>query len=241
MTDRVAGMTMRRAATAAGISLLVMTVAAVFATEVTIGSLTVAGDAAATTANIRASETLFRAGILSWVVVLLCDVIAAWGLYVYLRPVSEALSLLAAWLRLVYAAMLGAAIFNYVDILLLLAGDSAEAADAASLPGRVMMRLDAFDAAWGIALIVFAVHILLLGWLAWKSAYIPGILGILMMLSFFGYVFNNAAGLLAPSMGAAGTVVMWLFIVPMVAGEVGLGLWLLVRGFKVRPRAGSEA
>jgi len=104
----------------------------------------------------------------------------------------------------------------------------------------VMMLLEAFDASWGIALIVFGVHILLVGWLSWKSGYIPGIFGVLMMLSCFGYVFDNTAGLLAPDMGAARTVVMWIFIVPMVAGEVGLGLWLLIRGFRIRPRTEGE-
>jgi len=104
----------RKAAIVTGIAILIMTAAAVSATDLTIGSLIVPDNPAATTNNIQASEMLFRTGIFSWLIVLVCDVLAAWGLYIFLKPVNRDLSLIMAWLRLVYVALLGTALLNYI-------------------------------------------------------------------------------------------------------------------------------
>src|SRR5210317_1504588 len=89
-----------------GSAIVMMTVAAVMATDVTIGGLVVENDAAATLNNIMESKIKYRLGVFSWLIILICDVIAAWGLYVFFRITNKELSLLTAWFRLVYAAML---------------------------------------------------------------------------------------------------------------------------------------
>ena len=47
-------------------------------------------------------------------VVAVLDVVVAWALYAVLRPVSRGIALLAAWLRVVYAAVFAAALSNLV-------------------------------------------------------------------------------------------------------------------------------
>lgn len=79
MINRVAYISLRKAAIVTGVAILIMAIAAVFATDFVLGSLIVPGDAAATTNNIKASEMLFRTGIFSWLIILICDVLAAWG------------------------------------------------------------------------------------------------------------------------------------------------------------------
>jgi len=236
MTGRVAYISMRRAAIVTGVSLLVMTAAAVFATDIAIGRLVVQGDAAATTDNIRASETLFRAGIFAWLIVLIADVLAAWGLYIFLKPANWGLSLLTAWFRLVYAAMLGAALFNYLHILLIISPDHLLAAPGTGqLQAQVMLRLSAFADTWGIGLMVFGFHILVLGYLAFRSGYIPKFFGVVLMIAFLGYLTNTVVALLLPGRENLKAVVEWVFIAPMVIGEVGLAFWLLIRGGKSGP------
>ncbi|MFC6647875.1 DUF4386 domain-containing protein [Paenibacillus rhizoplanae] len=90
-----------------GISLIVMAIAAAFSYGYIHGSVVVNGDAAATFARLQSSPSLFRAEILGWIVIIACDVVAAWALYQVLRPVHPGLSLLGAWLRLAYTAVLG--------------------------------------------------------------------------------------------------------------------------------------
>jgi hypothetical protein len=70
MTSRISDISMRTAAVVAGVSILIMAIAAVIATDIVLGRLVVPGDAAATTNNITVSEMLFRAGIFSWLVIL---------------------------------------------------------------------------------------------------------------------------------------------------------------------------
>ena len=80
------------------------------------------GDATTTANNIMANELLFRSGIVSWLIVLTCDVVVAWALYVLLKPVNKSLSLLAAWFRLVYSTIHGIALLNLIFVLQLLSG-----------------------------------------------------------------------------------------------------------------------
>lgn len=80
----------REPATVAGVAIIIKVLAAMLSTDV------VPGDVATAFSNIKASELLFRVGIFSWAVILVCDVLAAWGLYIYLRPINQSLSSLMA-------------------------------------------------------------------------------------------------------------------------------------------------
>lgn len=101
IANRTVDIPQRTAAIVAGTGLLIMFFAAIFANFFVIESLIVPGDAERTANNIIANESLFRFGIVSFLIVLICDVLVAWALYVFLNPVNKSLSLLAAWFRLV--------------------------------------------------------------------------------------------------------------------------------------------
>lgn len=234
MTDRITEVSLRTAAIVAGIAILIMAVAAAIATELTIQSLVLPGDAAATTGNIQASQGLFRVGVFSWLIIFICDVLAAWGLYVFLKPVNRSLSLLTAWFRLGYVVMLGAALLNYIVVMLLVRGDAYLAAIGSDqLQAQVLLFLNGFHETWSLGLVVFGLHILLLGYLAFTSGYIPKIFGVLLFIAFVGYFFSNAANLLFPSYGNYKTTVDLVFILPMVVGEPGLAVWLLWKGVNI--------
>jgi hypothetical protein len=212
-----------------------MAIAAVFATDIVLGNLIVKGDAATTTQNIKSSQMLFRSGILSWLIILICDILAAWGLYIFLKPVNKSLSLLMAWFRLVYAAILGTALFNFVIVLLLLSGgDYSTVFDMDQLQAQVMLFINAFDETWSIGLAVFGFHILILGYLVVKSGYIPKTIGIFLIIAFFGYLITNIANLLFVNYENYKTLIEIIFVIPMVVGEVGLAVWLLIKGIKVK-------
>ncbi|WP_214659001.1 DUF4386 domain-containing protein [Candidatus Formimonas warabiya] len=121
MISQMKDLPQRNAAIVAGISFLLMTIAAGFAYGIVLGNLIVPGDATATANKIMDSLMLFRASICSFLIVLICDVVA-WALYVFLKQVNKSLSLLTAWFRLVYATILGIALLNLVKGMLLLSG-----------------------------------------------------------------------------------------------------------------------
>ena len=194
-------------------------------------------NAAVTTNNIQASETLFRTGIFSWLIILICDVLAAWGLYIFLKLVNNSLSLIMAWFRLVYAAILGAAILNFIDVLSLIGGDGyLNGFDVAQVQSMVMRSINGFYALWSVGLIIFGIHIYLLGYLIVKSGYMPKTLGILLLLASIGYIATNLIDLLLPAYEAISNIIEWIFILPMLS-EVALGFWLLLKGGKISEKS----
>ncbi|MGN7762976.1 DUF4386 domain-containing protein [Paenibacillus sp. 22594] len=226
-----------------GISLLVMAVAAAFSYGYVHGSLVVEGDPAVTFGNLQASPLLFRAEILGWVLILACDIAAAWALYTVLKPVQQALSLLGAWLRLSYTAVLGVAVSSLVVVSLLT--DSRSQAligfTPQELQAEMMLFLHAFEAVWSISLILFGGHLLIMGLLAFQSGNIPKIISVLLLLAGAGYILLHLSSTLVPEYEELIKVVKWVFMLPMTAGELGLGLWLLFRVPAPRVRGESAS
>lgn len=240
MTNQTSDVSLRKAAIIAGIAIVVMTAAAVMATDATIGRLVVPEDPAATLCNIQASGMVFRAGVVSWLVVLICDVLAAWGLYVFFKPAGRDLSLLSAWFRLLYAAILGTALLKYIEVLTLTSSSEMMAAYGTELLQARVVLLDAFDDMWSFGLVVFGIHLGIMGYLVFKSGYAPKFFGVLLYIAFLGYLVTNLANLLSPTYENYEMILQWIFIVPMVVGEVGLGVWLLIRGAKAKVVAKPE-
>lgn len=221
----------RSYALAAGTSLLAMALVALFSYGYVHGSIVEQGDAVATYGNLVSLGERFKAGIVGWIVILVSDIVAAWALYRFFKPIHSALSLLCAWLRLVYAAILGIAIADLVWAMLLAGGSSHAASLGAELSRALaMLALDAFDAVWSIGLIVFGGHLLLVGLLALRSPGIPRAFGWLLLLGGAGYIAVHLNRAFWPEAERLASLLDYAFIVPMTAGELGFGLWLLMRG-----------
>jgi hypothetical protein len=75
------------------------------------------GDAAQTATNLMTSGTQFRLGTLGYLVILVCDLVMAWGLYVFLKKVNENISLLMAWGRILYTGLFGATVIHLINAL----------------------------------------------------------------------------------------------------------------------------
>ncbi|CAF1448488.1 unnamed protein product [Adineta ricciae] len=223
----------RTAALIAGFSIVTMAIAAGFACSCVLNNFTVLDDIKLTINNMKSSQTLFRLGIFSFLVILICDLLAAWSLHVFLKRVNENLSLLTAWFRLVYSAMLGTALLNLVFIVLLFKNE-----DFLSIFGRdqvsalAILFLHGFHLIWSIGLVIFGCHLLLLGYLLSKANYTPKIFSVLLIIASLCYIIHHTANLLLLNYEKYKTTVEIFLSLPMIVGELGFGLWLLVRGGK---------
>jgi len=225
-TSKYMDISLRTSAIVAGLGLLFMTILAPIANFGVIEKLIVPGNAASTANNIMASAGLFRIGIGVFLIVAILDVVVAWALYVLLKPVNNSISLLAAWFRVVYATILAFALSNLLIVLQLLNGtDYLEAFETNQLYAQVMLFLNAFSDGWDLGLLIFGLHLLILGYLAFKSGYIPKILGILVIVAGLGYTIDGVGKFLSPNYTLS--LAMFTFI-----GEVLLIFWLLWRGIK---------
>jgi hypothetical protein len=225
-TSRFADISIRKSAIVAGLGLLLMAILAPIANFGVFETLIVPGEATTTANNIMASPGLFRTGIFVFLIVAILDVVVAWALYILLKPVNKSLSLLAAWFRVVYAAIFAISLSNLLIVLQLLNGDGfLKAFETNQLYAQVMLFLNAFTDGWDLGLVIFGLHLLFLGYLVFKSGYIPKILGILVIVAGLGYLIDNLGKLLSPNYNV--TIAMFTFI-----GEVLLIFWLLWRGIK---------
>lgn len=220
VVNRVVGTVERRAAAVAGFGLLMMSVAALFFVSVH-DSLLIPGDAAATAHNILTNELQFRLAVLSLFFVIVLDIVVAWGLYVFFRPANQELSLLAAWLRVAYAAVFLVALFNLVNALRLLQGGGATAV-VNMTQQQALQSFNAFSDGWAFALGLFGLHLIVLGYLALQAGYVPKLLAALIVISGLGYLFDAVIGFLFPDFGI--TIGQLTFV-----GEVLLAFWLVIK------------
>ena len=177
--------------------------------------------------NIATNELLFRIAICSYLIVAILDVVVAWALYTLLKPVNKSFSLLAAWFRVVYATILGVSLYNLFSALHLVSGtDYLTVFATDQLHAQVMVFLDGFSQGWDIGTIFFGLHLSVLGYLVFKSGYIPRILGMLLIITSLGYLIDTFGKFLSPNYSL--TIAMFTFI-----GEVIFMFWLLFRGAKI--------
>lgn len=219
----VSDRSLRLASLVAGIGLLLMSALAVFANFVVIEGLVTQGDATQTARDISGSEGLFRLGVVSLYVVVVLDVVVAWALWRLFFPVSQTVSMLAAWFRVAYAGVFLVAVSHLAGALDFLDGGPGTAFTDDQRHALALSSIEDFTHVWDAGLVLFGIHLVLIGCLALRSGFIPRFLGALLVLAGVGYVFDSVVGMLAP--GSTIEVSMFTFV-----GEFLLIFWLLFRG-----------
>lgn len=140
-------------------------------------------------------------------VTMMCDASLAFIFYVLFKPVNRDVAMLALLFRLIFVAIMTLASLNYFGVL-----DLFQSAHSARV----------FDAVDRLSLVPFGVHCLLLGYLIYRSKFLPRFLGILLAVAGLTYV---------------NFIYPWLvhaafpyILIPGVLGEGLLTLWLIVPG-----------
>ena len=195
--------------------------------------LIVPGDAPATAANILASEGLFRIGFATDLTAFMMDAVVAILLYVLLRPVNKTLSMVAASFRLLaHPAIASLNLLNHLAAIQLLNGSAAMGIfEADQMQSLALFFLDLHHYGYLIGGAFFGVHLLLLGYLLFRSDLFPGILGILIVIASVGYLVESFGDFLFPGNEQ---VLGWIVGVSAAVGELSLTLWLLIKGVRTR-------
>jgi Domain of unknown function (DUF4386) len=212
----------------AGALYLIVIVAGIFAEIFVRGALIVSGDATTTANNILASEPLFRLGFAVDLVSVAAYVGVTAILYELLKPVSRTLALLGAFFGLAGSAIMAGNMINHLSPLSLL-GDAgylgAFEPDQLQALARVSLRLHSLG--YNIAIVFFGLHLLFLGWLIFRSSFLPRILGVLLAIAALCFLTNNFVLFLAPALAAK---IPPYAMLPSLIGEGSLALWLLMVG-----------
>jgi len=224
MTERITETSPRSLARMAGVFQLLEALTATFGQVIVLDRLFVSGNAAATAANILGHERLFRLGFASSLIGVVCHIAWAVLLYDLLKPVNRRLSLFAVFVILVGCAIQALTSLLYIAPLLVLKGGSslsAFTAEQLQALALTFLRLNAY--AFDIYLVFFGLWCVLIGFLIFRSTFLPRVLGVLLAIAGLGYLT-----FLSPPLARH------LFF-PYIAGAAALGeipslLWLLVVG-----------
>lgn len=186
------------------------------------GRLIIDSDAAATARNILAHESLFRLGGAAQLIVLTCDIAVALILRELLSPVSRSLSSFAAVFRLVFVSIMAVNSLNYFAPLVLLKAPFFMTPFNPDQDALVIAFLRLYGVCYAIALVFFGFSCLLVGYLIFRSTFLPRMLGILMAfagLAWLTFLWPPLANNLEPYV-----------LLPGLIGEGSLTLWLLIVG-----------
>ena len=228
MTTRIIETSPLSQARVTGLLYLSLLPLAIFGTLYVPARLVVPGDVAATVSSILASESLFRLGIVSALLVQVINVVVVLLLYQLLKPVNKNMAaLMVIFLLLgVPIAMLNE-LSQLAILLVLKSADHLTAFTPGQWRSVVPLVVDLHALGLSIAKIFWGLWLLPMGYLVFKSGFLPRILGILLMIGCAGYLLESFAALLLPNL----TINVALFT---FWGEVLFPLWLLIKGVNVK-------
>ena len=228
MTISTIDASQRKAAKAAGLAFPLSFVTVVAVNFGIFARLIVRGNPAETARNILAHETLFRIGVAGDMVYCVGVVVLLTALYVILKPVSQNLSLLAAFGRLVHGLTWLLVTINLFTVLRLLSdADYSRAFGPDQLSALARLYLSGSDTYY-VGLLFWALGATVGSYLWFKSNYIPRALAAFGVISsawcaactFVFYIFPDFPKV----------VNLWWFDSPMVIFELALSFWLLFKG-----------
>ncbi|MDJ0792860.1 MAG: DUF4386 domain-containing protein [Woeseiaceae bacterium] len=220
-------LSLRSAALIAGFGLLIMAICAPLAFFQLLPQGIVRGDGAATVERLRTNGTPYLLGTYLLFLTYVMDVVVAWALYWLLRPGQKALSLLVAWMRIVYTALAFMGLMAYFHAYdLANATDFAMLADATGLQAEILYQLFAAQTTTSVALTFFGVHLLVMGVVIWRSTHIPRWTGIAVALAGAAYVILYGAQYFAPDLSLD-----WLMLFAL--GELIFMGWMLISGWRL--------
>lgn len=220
-----AAASVNRTARRAGALYLALMPFGFFGTIYVPSALVVSGDAATTSRNIMASEWLFRSGMVSQLIGQVIFVFLVLALYRLLRPVDRDHAVLMVVLALLAVPIAFLNEVNHLAVLHLLSNADNGAFTTSQLQAQVMVFLDMRENGIHVTQVFWGLWLLPLGFLVFRSGFLPRLLGILLVIAGAAYVIDAGTRILSPSLPTIGQFTF--------AGEVLLTLWLLIKGVNV--------
>ncbi len=185
------------------------------------GKVVVPSDAAVTATNLRAHETLFLAGFSVALFGVASYLVVTALLYRLFEPTNRTLSLCAALFSLAGCVIQAVAlIFHLIPLVLVGNQPYLGAFTPDQRQALALVLLNSYGKAYNMSLVFFGFYLLQIGYLTFRSTFLPRWLGVLAALGVGWLAF------LYPPLARA----LWPYIILSSVGEILLVLWLLVKG-----------
>lgn len=223
--------TNKKTAKIAGLLYLVVVLTGIFSLMYVPSQLIIWDSASTTTSKIAAAETLFRLGIFASIICYIAFLFLPIVLYKLLHPVNKSHAVAMVALASVSVPI---SLFNLSNKFSVLTWISKETYlntfTAEQIQAQVLLHLNYYNNGIQIASVFWGLWLFPLGYLVFKSGFLPKILGIFLMAGCFGYLLNFTGSFLFPDYHASG--ISKFVALPGTIGEIGICLWLLIAGAK---------
>jgi len=220
----------------AGAFYLIITAFALFAYLYVRGHVIVPGDMAQTATNLLAQERLYRLGGAAAAVVVVCNLPLGGILFELLKVVNSRLALLALLFITVSATIEAINLSNYfAPLLTFTLPEYRSAFQANEIQALARGPIRMFEYLFSVSLTFFGVFCILIGFLIFRSKFLPAVLGLLMMAAGVTYWINSFRLFLALPI----PYLPWVTLLV----ELSLALWLVLVGINEaewRKQAGAK-
>lgn len=205
-----------------GISLLLMTVVAGYAFGFALNEFYTQDNLNILKDNILNNIDLYNNMIFSIILILILDLIVSITIYFYFKNTNKIISLSSGLLRIIYTLIFGYATYFLVENLNsdLLTNEIAKS------------NFESFNSIWFFGLVIFGLHIVLMGMLMKMESSIPKLLSYLAILAGLSYVIVHILLLLSPDSDFV-SILQMILGAPMALGEIAFAIWLVIKGRKV--------
>jgi hypothetical protein len=188
-------------------------------------------NAAITASRILNSESWYRFGFVSELIMLMCDVGVTVVLYIILKDTNKNLSILATAFRLCSIIILAVTALTHYSALSFLDGSAyLKVFNSDQLNAFALFAVKIHGVGYNISLLFFGVHLVLLGLLIKQSTIFPHFLGLLLIIGGCCYIINSITWFQFPSW------VKYIYpyiLIPSAIGEWLFCFYLIVKGIKV--------
>ena len=178
---------------------------------------------------ILANMGLYQSMLIGILIIIILDFIVSYTLYKYFENDNKKMSLLSGIIRVIYTLIFVIATYYLTKNL-----NTNELTNQ-----KVISNYHKFQTIWNIGLVIFGFHIILIGWLMKLHNKIPKILWSITLLAGVSYMVTSFLKVVSPDSEFVETLIMVLAL-PMTIGELGLAIWLWIKGGKGTTPKNSE-
>ena len=166
-------------------------------------------------------QILYVSMLFGLLMIVLLDLLVSYTLYKYFEETSKKYALIAAAARILYTLIFGVAIYFLI----------LNAANEDLSNPQINQNFRLFEAIWNGGLVIFGVHLSLIGYLMMLENTIPRLLVFFALFAGLCYVVVHSLKLVSANLPFLSHLELGLAF-PMALGELTFAVWLIAKGGK---------
>ena len=211
----------RRIAIITGVALLLMAIVAIFSIGYAYTQFDNPEQSELLKDNILQNRGLYQSMLIGILIIIILDFIVSYTLYKYFEKDHQRMSMASGIIRAIYTLIFVIATYYLTKNL-----------NTNELTNQIASsNYQQFQTIWNSGLVIFGFHIILIGWLMKLHRKIPKILWYITLVAGTSYVVTSFLKVLNPDSETVKTLILILAL-PMTIGELGLAIWLWIKGGK---------